>query len=107
LATDPEGSIRRVCDHLGLTFEADMLRYESKPHHPLGGNTGTQSLVARATGAPSFTEVPERSRAYYSSMRGGFRLDLRWRQELPRDVLALFEERANAINAPFRWEVGE
>lgn len=102
LATAPETVARRVCDHLGLAFEPEMLRYETKPHHPLGGNTGTQSLIVRSQGEDR--GVPDRSRAFYEPLRGGFRLDLRWREELPEQALAVFEERAGDLNEPFRWE---
>jgi hypothetical protein len=102
LATEPERVVRRVCEHIGLAFEPDMLRYETKPHHPLGGNTGTQSLVARPLGAER--DVPDRSRAFYEPLRGGFHLDLRWREELPSEALAVFEARAGELNEPYRWD---
>ncbi|HEY8428626.1 MAG TPA: sulfotransferase [Sandaracinaceae bacterium] len=107
LATAPRETVERVCAFLGLAFEPAMLRYEQHAHHPLGGNTGTQSVVARALDARSgFAKVPDRSRAFYEGLRGGFRLDLRWREELPAEVLALFEERAGRDNAPYAWEEG-
>lgn len=102
LATEPEKTIERVCAFLDLPFEPEMLRYEKKLHHPLGGNTGTQSVVARAMEAEGgLAEVPHRSRAFYESLEGGFRLDLRWQTELPTEVLRLFEDRAGRDNAPF------
>lgn len=85
-----------------LGEDALAVRYETKPHHPLGGNTGTQSLIARSHGEDR--GVPDRSRAFYEPLRGGFRLDLRWREELPAQALAVFEERAGDLNEPFRWE---
>lgn len=102
LATEPERVVRRITAHLGLDFEPEMLRYEAHVHHPLGGNTGTQSLLARPPGVAR--EVPERSRAFYEPLRGGFHLDLRWREELSAEALAMFEARAGALNEPFRWE---
>jgi hypothetical protein len=108
LATEPEATMRSICAFLGLRFEPDMLLYETHEHHPLGGNTGTQSVVARA-GEPDapdsggFAAVPARSRGYYGSLRGGFRLDLRWREELDAELLRTFEARAGAVNEPFRW----
>lgn len=108
LATRPEATLRRVCAFLGLAFDEAMLRYESHRHHPLGGNTGTQSVVARAAAIESgLARVPERSRAYYEDLRGGFQIDLRWRDELPADVRHLFERRAGAQNKPFRWDGDE
>lgn len=108
LATAPAPTARRLCEALGLAFEPGMLRYEEREHHPLGGNTGTQSVVARAGGREApLAAVPGRSREYYEGLRGGFRLDRRWRTELPEAVAALFEERAGAVNEPYRWEADE
>jgi len=105
LATAPEATIRGVCAFLDLDFEPEMLAYETKRHHPLGGNTGTQSVVARANELDSdLAAVPKRSRDYYAGLRGGFSLDLRWRDELPRRVLDVFEARASSHNARFRWD---
>lgn len=103
LATDPERVVRSLCAFLGLAFEPAMLRYHEHAHHPLGGNTGTQSVVARARESAAVS-VPARSRDFYGPLAGGFRLDLRWREELPERVRTLFEERAGVDNRPFEWE---
>jgi hypothetical protein len=102
LATDPAATLRAIGDFLGLAFEPAMLRYEDAEHHPLGGNTGTQSVVARAAG--QLVKVPERGRSFYAPLEHGFHLDLRWREELPESVQRLFDERAGEVNEPFRWE---
>lgn len=108
LATEPEATLRSVCAFLGLSFEERMLHYEQGEHHPLGGNAGTQSVVARAAHADdALVSVPARSRDFYAPIEGGFRLDLRWRDELPAAVRTLFEERAGAVNEPYRWEPSE
>ena len=105
LATEPEATVREICAFLDLPFEPAMLDYHRVRHHPLGGNTGTQSVVARAQDADSaFAEVPERSADYYGSLQRGFRLDERWRVELPDEVRSVFEARAAAQNAPYVWE---
>jgi len=105
LATQPEETVRAVCAFLGLEFEPGMLAYETRDHHPLGGNTGTQSVVARANELDSdLAKVPGRSRDYYAGLRGGFSLDLRWRDELPAAVLDAFEARASGLNERFRWD---
>ncbi len=105
LATAPERTIAAVCAALGLGYDPAMLRYEATPQHPLGGNTGTQSVVARAHGVDSgFAAVPERSKGYYGGLGGGFRLDLRWRTELDPELRRVFEERAGELNEPYRWE---
>lgn len=99
LVTSPEENVKRVCAFAGLTYEPSMLRYEEHEHHPIGGNTGTQSIVARDK-----MGVPERGRGYYERLRGGFELDLRWKDEMSAEVRALFEERAGAMNSPYRWD---
>jgi hypothetical protein len=105
LATEPEATLRRIAASLGLAFEPAMLRYEQAEHHPLGGNTGTQSVVARAgNAAGELVKVPERGRSFYAPLEHGFHLDLRWREELPESVQRLFDERAGKVNEPFRWE---
>ncbi|MGE0790476.1 MAG: sulfotransferase [Sandaracinaceae bacterium] len=105
LATEPERTMRRVCEHVGIEYEPDMLLYEGTLQHPLGGNTGTQSVVARANGADArFAQVPERSRDFYDALDGGFALDLRWQSELDADLLRRFEARAGDVNEAFRWD---
>ena len=53
-----------------------MLRYESREHHPLGGNDATQFVAARGRGQKSQVALPERSRDFYGDLAGGFRLEL-------------------------------
>jgi hypothetical protein len=105
LVAAPREHIERVCTFAGLAFEPAMMRYEEHEHHPLGGNTGTQSVVARKTlGHAGASGIPERSRDYYEDLDGGFRIDMRWKTELDDEVRKLFEARAGAINAPFCWD---
>lgn len=110
LVTEPEAVVRRLATFLGLDYDEAMLRYEEHRHHPLGGNTGTQSVVARAAvaradGVPgTFAEVPARSRDYYQNLRGGFRLDLRWKTEMPAEARRAFEQQAGEDNRAYEWE---
>jgi hypothetical protein len=48
LAINPEKVLRTLCGFTGLDYEPSMLDFCAHEHHPLGGNTGTQFLVARA-----------------------------------------------------------
>lgn len=110
LVTAPEVVVPRLAAFLDLAYDPNMLRYEAHRHHPLGGNTGTQSVVARAEvaqadGVPgAFAAVPERSRDYYQDLRGGFRLDLRWKTEMPAEALRAFERQAGEDNRSYEWE---
>ena len=59
LVTDPETSIRRICDFVGLTFMPEMLTPDSKIHH-----------FVRSSGSN------------YLKGTNRFQLDERWRREL-------------------------
>ena len=107
LASEPELTIRQLCGSLDLDFEPGMLAYEQHEHHPLGGNNGTQYLVARSRFADptrAFVDLPERSRGYYSQHPGAITLDLRWQQELAPKHRALFDELAGDVNGTLKWE---
>ena len=104
-ATDPEAEVRRICAALGLAFDPSMLDYEARAHHPLGGNSGTQFVAARA--ASPAVELGASRRAYYAGHPGGIRLDQRWTQDLSRAHRALFETLAGEINAAYRWDLVE
>jgi hypothetical protein len=111
LVSDPEGEVRRVGELLGLPDpEAAlpaMLAYEEREHHPLGGNDGVQFVATRRQRGgeqPVRVSVPERSRDYYENLRGGFRLDLRWKRELSGEQLERFEALAGEQNIPYRWD---
>jgi len=115
LATEPESTVRELCRRLGLTFEAPMLRFWESLQHPLGGNDGTQFLVARerarrlASEAPSappagdVLDLAGSARAYYDAHPAAIVLDLRWQRELSSADAALFEARAASVNQRFAW----
>jgi Sulfotransferase family len=105
LATHPERVVSRICD---FDYQPAMLDYDRHEHHVLGGNNGTQFLVAQAQQekikAP-FVSVPERSKNYYESHGSGITLDLRWKQELDPAIVRLFEEMAGKENQEMKWDV--
>lgn len=107
LATRPGAVTRELCGLLGLPHDAGMVEYYRREHHVLGGNSGTGYLVSRfqRQGAAGPTAAPPgRSRDYYEGHPDGIALDLRWREELGADRLALFEALAGAANADLRWD---
>lgn len=108
LATRPEAVTRTLADFIGAPWSADMIGFEDRDYHLLGGNSGTQYLAARQQGAggPAAT-LNERSKSYYASHEKGIRLDLRWRHELAAEHAALFERLAGAVNAPLAWGADE
>jgi hypothetical protein len=105
-AGDPGGETRRLCGFLGVEFRPAMLEFFRFDHHPLGGNTGTEYLVARehAVAAAPAAAPGEHGGDYYRRHDGAIRLDLRWRTELPGPVRDIFEARAEEVNRRFAWE---
>jgi hypothetical protein len=106
LATEPDKAIRFVCQFLGIIYEDEMLRYYDHEHHPLGGNTGTQSLIIKAQEEnikKQYIQLSERNKYYYSDHPLSIKLDLRWVKELSSNVIELFERKAGEINLPMKW----
>ena len=107
LATAPEASLRRVCDLLAIDYQPAMLQFYQADHHPLGGNNGPQFLAARAKteqAGPVVTRLRPAVRSYYENHENAIRLDLRWKQELSAEHLALFETLAGHVNKTPGWE---
>lgn len=105
LATQPEQEMRRLLGWLGLRFHPATLEPWTAEQHPLSGNTGTQSLVAREQGlTKGAVELDDKHRPYYAQHPSSIVLDLRWRQELCAAALAEFERLAGEANAPYAWE---
>lgn len=102
-ASDPETAARQICNLAGIAFRSEMLDFAARPHHPLGGNNGTQFLVARQQSADSFVSLPNRTRDYYKDHSGGISLDLRWKRELKPEHAALFEQVAGRFNTSLKW----
>ena len=114
LATEPEREITRVTDLLGVALEDAMLRFWESEQHPLGGNDGTQFLVARESARrrsldPSLPEPHDvldlgaDNLAYYAPHPAAIVLDLRWQRELPAHARALFQSIAGEANERFAW----
>ncbi|WP_203292220.1 sulfotransferase family protein [Maricaulis parjimensis] len=107
LATSTESVARALCAVIGLDYEPGMLRFAETEQHVLGGNSGTQFIVAREQlkdPEDAFVSLNERTRGYYENHSGDIELDLRWREELSSAHLALFEKMASTANAAFKWE---
>lgn len=107
LAVETERVIRRVCRTAGITFHPSMLDYTATDHHVLGGNSGTQFLLAKArldNPEQAFVSLSDRTRDYYGQHSGRIDLDLRWQEEMSTAHLALFDRLAGTINEPIKWE---
>ncbi|TXT60507.1 MAG: hypothetical protein BAJALOKI2v1_100053 [Promethearchaeota archaeon] len=106
LATEPERVIKSLCEFLKLSYNPKMLRYYEFEHHPLGGNTGTQSLVVKAQKKmiPNpHVELTKRNKYYYETHPLNIKLDLRWKKEMPENALNLFQNMAGTLNNEFMW----
>lgn len=102
MAKMPRRELERAAAFLGLPFAEEMLAPWSAPLHPLGGNNGTQWLLARSDGEP--LELSDEARAYYAEHPRAIVLDERWRTELDEAELATFEQEAGEANRDTAWE---
>ena len=106
LATQPENTIRQICDLAGLPFQPEMLAFNEGVSHPMGGNTGTQFVAARdkvADDPNAILKLTPRTHDYYAKHSGDIELDLRWKTEMSAPNLALFNEMAGEFNADMAW----
>lgn len=109
LATSPEQIVPQICHFLEIDYHLRMLDYYQQQQHPIGGNVGTQFLVARAQDKleDSFVNLNKKSgprSSYYKDSSADIRLDLRWQQELSPQMLQMFEVIAGETNKTFKWE---
>jgi len=104
LATEPERELRRVAGFLGLAFDPTMLTPWTTEQHPLGGNSGTQWLMAREQPKDgSVLSLGDKTRGYYQAHPPAIVFDERWRRELSADALATFESEAGETNLAYAW----
>jgi hypothetical protein len=105
LATSPETAITSTARALGLVPVPAMRDPWSSEQHPLGGNAGTQSLLAGArTAAGGELAIGGDKHDYYAAHPRGFVLDLRWKKELSTDALAAFDAVAGETNRAYAYD---
>jgi hypothetical protein len=75
LCTQPEAELRRVCDWLGLPYDARMLRPQEQEHHFAHSSTSS----------------------YTKSQASEIRLDERWRRELAPELATRIEEKMRGL----------
>jgi hypothetical protein len=103
LASDPEGTLKEVCNVIGLEFTPDMIEYWTHPHHHVAGSRGTNSMIAKYRGQKARQPLETAHGDYYDKIDFEIKLDLRWRGELSPENLAVFERMAGDRNRPFAW----
>lgn len=106
LATQSARVISHLCDFLEITYEPSMVDYFRHEHHPLGGNSGTQSLVLKVQNkhftSPLIYKLGKQEN-YYQEHPPSIKLDLRWQTELSQETIVLFETIAGEVNQPYQW----
>jgi len=107
LAEKSEQVAHKLCDMLELDYESSMLNFSQTDHHVLGGNSGTQYIAARKrfeNPDKAFVSLNERTRDYYKDHGGNIQLDLRWKTEMAKEHIALFDHIAGTYNESMKWE---
>jgi len=101
LAVNPEQVTKTILNLFEIDYEPSMLDFYQHDHHPLGGNTGTQSLIVKAQKGRqvcSPIELTERNKYYYKNHPLQIKYDQRWKEELDPHVLNLFNKKVGAFN---------
>ena len=92
LTRDPEPVVRRACDHLGLDYRPELLRYHEKPRMWFG-----QTELRKGDG----TTTPEhQALRNWQVNQPIFDTAGRWKTDLPQDLVARFE--TGALGAMMR-----
>lgn len=105
LVSAPEHVLTQLAAAMALPFDEAMLHPFESEQHPLGGNAGTQSLLAGGRTHPEGPlPISGDKRSYYEAHPKTFVLDLRWQRELDADALAAFEVVAGETNRAYAWE---
>lgn len=104
VATHPDRELTRAAAFLGLAFAPALLSPWTSEQHPLGGNSGTQWLLARDRASSGLVELTDAARAYYEAHPRAIVLDERWRDELSEADRAAFEREAGEANRETAWE---
>lgn len=108
LASAPEATMQQAARFLGVAYQPAMLTPWATEQHPLGGNSGTQWLMAREQPREgSVVELGDKTRAYYEAHPRAIVLDERWRRELPAPALEAFEAVAGDVNRRYAWPEAE
>lgn len=106
LATNPESTIKAICQVLGLAYEPSMLLYWQHQHHHVQGNWGTRSLILKYR-EQFKTEYPRPSlinQAFYDQIGLAIKPDIRWRDELSQKDLEIFNSIAGNLNKKYAFE---
>jgi hypothetical protein len=107
LMVDPEETLRRLCQGIGVEYGPAMCNPWNSDPHPLDGNPGPLLMLMRErTQAPiaGLLDVTEDTAARYISAPAALTLDLSWKDEMNSDALRTFNQVAGAMNVRYAWE---
>lgn len=107
LCTDTAGVVARAASFVGLDATPEMLEPWRVEHHPLGGNSGTEWLLARERegldAQPKVLGLGDKTRAYYAEHPRAIVLDERWRRELSPETVREIEDELGENNRESAW----
>ncbi len=103
LATNPAKLAKETCNFLEINYKSNLEEYYRFTHHPLGGNTGTQSLITKVNQNLTYLQLNGHQRQYYVDHPLEIKLDLRWKKELLPAHEELFNSLAADLNKEFQW----
>lgn len=103
---DPAGVMRRLCERIGIDWDAGMLEYWRREHHYLGGHKGTLLAMTRKQGgdeqpvleAAARPDGPQWDLDYYRQSDPAQFDGQRWKRELSRRQLWMFQLAAGRMN---------
>ncbi len=91
--------VNKICAFLEIDFEVDMMKFWKVKHHIVSGNRGTLSFVQRQFGL-GFDPVDKN---FYALQDPNSFKDERWRSELSRYHLYLFEKIGGNLNEQYGY----
>ncbi|MFZ9736573.1 MAG: sulfotransferase [Prochlorotrichaceae cyanobacterium] len=109
-ALEPAIVTQELCQFLDIPYEVKMLDYSHHSHHVLGGNNGTQFLVAKSqnlqgqTSAHLSHQNHEHYTQHYQNHGSQIQIDLRWKNELSPAIQRLLESVGGAEYQSMKWE---
>ena len=109
-ALEPAIVTQDLCQFLSIDYEPDMLKYSKKAHHVLGGNNGTQFLVAKSQNLDHkpCANLSEHNHDYYvqhyQNHGSKIQIDLRWQKELSPETQSLLESLGGSEYQLMKWE---
>lgn len=107
LLENTEQGTAGLCKFLGIEYSPGMNEYWNGIQHTVGANRGTLSYMRRNLGKSGPRGDKESRRSFYEQQDPSKFRDERWRKELDRDDLLIFEKEAGALNRKYGYPPSE